>query len=161
MVTKNAFLYNDYWYAILNLPITLLQFSRLFKFTLFSVQMQQSNGSLELVSHVVKKECHAEDQEMQLDKTNNSLRKRWTFSDATGTTGFPTKWRRMMHHYPALGSAFDWSRRVGNLPQPIRSTTQIWAVTRHQYGISVLVSQTSFRGETTSWRRKMLAVFLR
>ena len=26
---------------------------------------------------------------------------------------------------------------------------QIWVVTRHQYGISVLVSQTSFRGETS------------
>ena len=29
-------------------------------------------------------------------------------------------------------------------PQPPRSTTQIWVVTRHQYGISALVSQTSF-----------------
>ena len=31
---------------------------------------------------------------------------------------------------------------------PIRSTTQIWAVTSHQYGISTLVPQTSFREET-------------
>ena len=29
----------------------------------------------------------------------------------------------------------DWSCRLGNLIQPIRSTTQIWVVTRHQYGI--------------------------
>ena len=28
-------------------------------------------------------------------------------------------------------------------------TTQIWVVTRHQYGISALVSQTSFGGETS------------
>ena len=28
-------------------------------------------------------------------------------------------------------------------------STQIWVVTRHQYGISVLVSQTSFREETS------------
>ena len=28
------------------------------------------------------------------------------------------------------------------------ATIQIWVVTRHQYGISALVSQTSFRGET-------------
>ena len=34
--------------------------------------------------------------------------------------------------------------------RPIRSTTQIWIVTRHQYGISPLVSQTLFHGETTS-----------
>ena len=33
--------------------------------------------------------------------------------------------------------------------QPIRSTTQIWVVTRHQYGISALVSQTSFGGKTS------------
>ena len=36
-----------------------------------------------------------------------------------------------------------------NLIQPIRSTTQIWVVTRHLYGISALVSQTSFGGETS------------
>ena len=54
----------------------------------------------------------------------------------------------MTGHYPDLGSASDWSCRVGNLIQPIRSTTQIWVVTRHQYEISALVSQTSFGGET-------------
>jgi len=47
------------------------------------------------------------------------------------------------------GSASDWSYRVGNLIQPIRTTTKIWVVTRHQYGISALVSQTSFGGETS------------
>ena len=55
----------------------------------------------------------------------------------------------MTRHYPDLGSASDWSCRVGNLIQPIRSTTQIWVVTRHQYGISALVSQTSFGGESS------------
>ena len=84
-----------------------------------------------------------------------SLRKQPTFSDVT--TGFPAKWRLrndrrnsilMGRHYPDLGGASDWSCRVGNLFQPIRSTTQIWVVTRHQYGISALVSQTSFGGET-------------
>ena len=38
----------------------------------------------------------------------------------------------------------DW----WNLLQPIRSTTQIWVVTCHQYAISVLVSQMSFRRKT-------------
>ena len=85
-----------------------------------------------------------------------SLRKQPIFGDAT--TGFPAKWplrneRRnsilMTRHYPDLGSASDWSCHVGNLIQPMRSTTQIWVVTRHQYGISVLVSQTSFGGETS------------
>ena len=36
-----------------------------------------------------------------------------------------------------------------NLLQPIRNNTQTWVMTRHQYGISALVSQTSFRGETS------------
>ena len=30
----------------------------------------------------------------------------------------------------------------------MRSTTQIWVETRHRYGISALVSHTSFDGET-------------
>ena len=32
--------------------------------------------------------------------------------------------------------------------RPIRSATHIWVVTRHQYGIPALVSQTLFREET-------------
>ena len=85
----------------------------------------------------------------------HSLRKPTTFGDATN--GFSAKWRLrnerrnsilMTRHYPDLGSASDWSCRVGNLIQPIRSTTQIWVMTRHQYGISALVSQTSIRGGT-------------
>ena len=35
------------------------------------------------------------------------------------------------------------------LLQPITSISQIWVVTRHQYGISGLVSQTSVRRETS------------
>ena len=38
----------------------------------------------------------------------------------------------MMCHYSDLGSASDWSRRVENLIRAIRSTTQIWVVTRNQ-----------------------------
>ena len=45
---------------------------------------------------------------------------------------------------------------AGKLLHPIISTTQIWVVTRHQYGISAPVFHTLFRGETTSgvakWR---------
>ena len=55
----------------------------------------------------------------------------------------------MTRHYQDLGSASDWSFRVGNLIQPIRGTTQIWVVTRPQYGISAVVSLTSFGGETS------------
>ena len=55
----------------------------------------------------------------------------------------------MTRLYPDLGSASDWLCRVGNLIQPIRSTTQIWVMTGHQYRISTFVSQMSF-GEETS-----------
>ena len=93
----------------------------------------------------------------------DSPKKQPTFSDAT--TGFPAKWRLrneprnsvlMTSHYPDLGSASDWLTQISRAAQPIRRTTQIWVVTRHQYGISALVSQTSFRGETSGsvakWR---------
>ena len=55
--------------------------------------------------------------------------------------------------YLDLGSASDESCCKGNLPQPIRSTTQIWVVVCHQYRISALVSQMSFHGQTgvASW----------
>ena len=79
------------------------------------------------------------------------LRKQPTFGDAT--TGFPAERRNsilMISHYPDLGSASDWLNQISNAARPIRSTTQIWVVTRHQYGISALVSQMSFGGETSS-----------
>ena len=85
-----------------------------------------------------------------------SLRKQPTFND--GNTGFPAKWhlrneRRnsilMARHYPDLGRASDWLKQISHAARPIRSTTQIWIVTRHQYGISALISQTSFGGETS------------
>ena len=85
----------------------------------------------------------------------HSLRKQKTFRDPTD--GFPANWRLtnerrnsilMTNHYPDLNSAFDWLKQVSQAARPIRSTTQIWVVTRHQYGISALVSQTSIRGET-------------
>ena len=38
----------------------------------------------------------------------------------------------------------DWLCHSWNLLQPIGSTTQIWVVMCHQYGISALISQTSF-----------------
>ena len=97
-----------------------------------------------------------------------SLRKQPISRDTT--TGFPAKWclgnehrnsilSLMTCHYPDLDTASDWSCRWWNLLQPIRSITQIWVVTRHQYGISALVSQTSFWGRKRSWHRKISSFF--
>ena len=55
----------------------------------------------------------------------------------------------MTRHYPDLGGTSDWLNQISHAAGPIRSTTEICVVTRHQYGISVLVSQTSFGGETS------------
>ena len=59
------------------------------------------------------------------------------------------KFYTMTRHYLDLGSAFDWSCCMENLTRPISSITQIWVVTRDQYRISVLVSQTTFDEETS------------
>ena len=79
------------------------------------------------------------------------LSKQPTFREATA--GFPSKWRLWnerrnsvltTRHYPDLSCASV----AENLLQPIKSTTQIWVVKLHHYGMSALVCQTSFRGET-------------
>ena len=48
-----------------------------------------------------------------------------------------------------LGTASDWLKQISQAARPIRNTTQIWVVTRHHYGISALVSKTSFGGKTS------------
>ena len=55
----------------------------------------------------------------------------------------------MTCHYPELRCTSDRLKQVSLAARPIQSTTQIRVVTRHQYGISSLVPQTSFRGETS------------
>ena len=56
----------------------------------------------------------------------------------------------MACHYPDLGCASDWLKRISLAVRPIRSTTQIWVVTCRQHGISGLVLQTSFCWETSA-----------
>ena len=76
----------------------------------------------------------------------NSLRKQLTFGNAT--TSFPAKWHLrnegrnsilMTGHYPDLGNASDWLNQISHAAQPFRSTTQIWVVSCHLYGISALI----------------------
>ena len=104
-----------------------------------------------------------------LSKVNNGLawKNRRHFATpptATSRNGVRPKRRNSIliaRHYQDLGTDSDWSCRVLNLLQPIRSTTQIWVVRRHQYGISALVSQTSFRGKTVGGVAKCLFLFRR
>ena len=57
-------------------------------------------------------------------------------------------------HCQDLVTASDWLKQISISAQPIKITTQIWIVTRHQYGISALVPQTLFRGETSAYVAK-------
>ena len=54
----------------------------------------------------------------------------------------------MTRHYPDLGSASNWLNQISREARPIRSITQIYVVTGQLWGISALVSQMSFGGET-------------
>ena len=87
---------------------------------------------------------------VRIAKLAISMGKQQTFRDPP--TGFPTKWHLrnehrnsilIMRHYPDLDSASDWMKQIFN---QWKALTQIWEVMCHQYGISALVSQTSFHG---------------
>ena len=69
-----------------------------------------------------------------------------------GTEKWATKiaWenRRHLATLPLVSPSNDVWETNAEIPYWSLVTTQIWAVTRHQYGISAHVSQTSFGGET-------------
>ena len=57
----------------------------------------------------------------------------------------------MTYYYPDMSSGPDWLCQAGTLLRPIRDTTQIWTVIRHdQYGISALFHRRHFRRRETS-----------
>ena len=55
----------------------------------------------------------------------------------------------MTCYYLNLSSNCDWMKQILLAVRQMKSATQIWVVTRHQYGISKLVPQTSFRGKAS------------
>ena len=62
--------------------------------------------------------------------------------------GIPYRWRVTTQIWVVL--LIGWNKFPTRRDQSeLRSTTQIWVVTRHQYGISALVSQMSFVGQTS------------
>ena len=81
----------------------------------------------------------------------HSLRKQPTFCDFAAVSP-RNDWRNsilMTCQYSDLGWATDWLYYERNSLQPIRSTSQIWVVMRHQYGISEVFAQKSFHRETS------------
>ena len=55
----------------------------------------------------------------------------------------------MSLHYPDLGSASDWLKQISTRYRQLEALLQFWVVTRHQYGISELVSQAFLLRETS------------
>ena len=79
----------------------------------------------------------------------------WSSSFARNLCGW--RWERVFstflgRHFmapPLVPPRNDvWEIRA-DIPYWWRITCQIWVVTRHQYGLSAVISQTSLRGETT------------
>ena len=68
----------------------------------------------------------------------------------------------MTRHYPDLGSASHWSCRVGNLLQPIRSTTQIWVI-HFLSDVFVAVAESETTGDNSVFQleERVVTVFLR
>ena len=63
-------------------------------------------------------------------------------------------------HYPDMASASDWLKEISLATRPIRSTTQIWVVTCHQFGITAVIAQMSFCRESSGASRN-IGFFLR
>ena len=81
-------------------------------------------------------------QSLGIIHATDSLRKQPTSRHATN--GFLAKRRlrnKRRNSIPDLDSASDWLKQICHAAKPITSTTQIWVVTSHQYGISSLASQ--------------------
>ena len=66
----------------------------------------------------------------------------------------------MTCYYPDLGNTSHWLKQISYAALPIRSTTQIWEVIRHQYGNTALVPQSHFAGKPVTAPRKV-GCFLR
>ena len=52
-------------------------------------------------------------------------------------------------HFATPPLVLPRQEQISHATRPIKGITQIWVVTRHQYGISALVYQKSFRVETS------------
>ena len=114
-------------------------------------------SSLYNISNVNSKHRHQNTRLVPLTAASGAftrLRKQSTFCDAT--TGFPANWcprnkprksilmtRLYRRHYSDLGSASGWLNIL------LASTNQKHYVMCRQYGISLLICQTSFHVETS------------
>ena len=77
---------------------------------------------------------------------------------------FPAKWTQKLHT-DDMSLAKIWQvlligvMQIFLEPWPIRSTTQIWVVMHHQYGVSAPFPQVSFYGETSTGIAKCWLIY--
>ena len=98
---------------------------------------------------------------------NNRKRKQQRFPDPFQVLSWNCIWGTIfrnstlvMCHYPNLLPT-GWSKfPFSHVAQPIRSTTQIWVVTHHQYGIYPLFFSDIILQGNQWWCLEMSAVFL-
>ena len=65
----------------------------------------------------------------------------------------------MKYHYTDPSSGLTWLKQISLVARPIRSTTQIFVVTRHQYGgISRRSSDVICEETSGGWHREISAV---
>ena len=86
----------------------------------------------------------------KITNDTNSRKQAWENSSHFATPPLRNERRNsilMTRHYPDLGSASDWLKKIFHAARPIRSTTKIWVMTRYQYVIPAPVSQKSFSGK--------------
>ena len=86
----------------------------------------------------------------KITNDTNSRKQAWENSPHFATPPLRNERRNsilMTRHYPDLGSASDWLKKIFHAARPIRSTTKIWVMTRYQYAIPAPVSQKSFSGK--------------
>jgi len=151
---SNKVALRDCWYLVALIYCAIFS---LFYLTKFCVSFLQTTSSAHVVSSNIAMYMYL------------ALENSWHFvtpplvSPQTEMTS--EEWLQKFHtlmtgNYADLGSASDWLCCEGILLQPIRSTTQIWEASLHQYGISVVIPQMLFFLLGNQWlHHKMLEVF--
>ena len=100
----------------------------------------------------------------KITNDTNSRKQAWENSPHFATPPLRNERRNsilMTRHYPDLGSASDWLKKIFHAARPIRSTTKIWVMTRYQYVIPAPVSQKSFSGKPVVQSQNVSCFFLK
>ena len=110
--------------------------------TCANLQMQNSHVNY---NHYLRQRKSWGSSSLRKEKTSNISQRRHWFPYEMKSKKWSQKFPTLMCHYPDLGSASDWTTKFPTNQKHYPDMV----VTRHQYWISALVSQTSFCRETS------------